>query len=92
MKPFLSVFHAKAHDFKCEVGELCYVIIKTEHLQMNVKTFSALLLLFCYSYASSEKISARDCYLQVLSGAENLNFLSKLSADDYDSDISDEEL
>lgn len=29
MKPFLSVFHAKAHDFKCEVGELCYVIIKT---------------------------------------------------------------
>ncbi len=45
MKPFLSVFHAKAHDFKCEVGELCYVIIKTEHLQMNVKTFSALLLL-----------------------------------------------
>ncbi len=46
MKPFLSVFHAKAHDFKCEVGELCYVIIKTEHLQMNVSTFSVLLLSF----------------------------------------------
>ncbi len=49
MKPFLSVFHAKAHDFKFEVGELCHVIIKTEHLQMNVKTFSALLYIFFYS-------------------------------------------
>ncbi len=51
MKPFLSVFHAKAHDFKFEVGELCYVIIKTEHLQMNVKTFSALLLLYIFFYS-----------------------------------------
>ncbi len=39
-------------------------------------------------------VQARDCYLQVLSGAENINFLNKLSADDYDSDfdISDDEL
>lgn len=39
------------------------------------------------------RVQARDCYLQVLSGAEN-NFLNKLSADDYDSDfeISDDEL
>lgn len=26
MKPFLSVFHAKAHDFKCEVRKHYYVI------------------------------------------------------------------
>lgn len=40
------------------------------------------------------RVQARDCYLQVLSGAENLNFLNKLSADDYDSDfeMSDDEL
>ncbi|KAF4104369.1 uncharacterized protein LOC131554108 [Onychostoma macrolepis] len=39
------------------------------------------------------RVQARDCYLQVLSGAEN-NLLNKLSADDYDSDfeISDDEL
>lgn len=38
------------------------------------------------------RVQARDCYLQVLSGAENN--LNKLSADDYDSDfeISDDEL
>ncbi|KAL0148625.1 hypothetical protein M9458_056065 [Cirrhinus mrigala] len=40
------------------------------------------------------RVQARDCYLQVLSGAENTNFLNKSSADDYDSDfeISDDEL
>ncbi|RXN10072.1 ATP-binding cassette sub-family D member 3 [Labeo rohita] len=40
------------------------------------------------------RVQARDCYLQVLSGAENTNFLNKPSADDYDSDfeISDDEL
>ncbi|GAA6096742.1 uncharacterized protein LOC124379646 isoform X1, partial [Tachysurus ichikawai] len=32
------------------------------------------------------RVQARDCYLHVLSGAENINFLNKLSADDYDSD------
>ena len=26
MKPFLSVFHAKAHDFKCEVNKYYHVI------------------------------------------------------------------
>ncbi|KAL0172464.1 hypothetical protein M9458_032775, partial [Cirrhinus mrigala] len=40
------------------------------------------------------RVQARDCYLPVLSGAENTNFLNKSSADDYDSDfeISDDEL
>ncbi|GAA6079205.1 uncharacterized protein LOC124379646 isoform X1 [Tachysurus ichikawai] len=32
------------------------------------------------------RVQARDCYLHVLSGAENINFLNKSSADDYDSD------
>ncbi|RXN03281.1 ATP-binding cassette sub-family D member 3 [Labeo rohita] len=40
------------------------------------------------------RVQARDCYLQVLSGAVHTNFLNKSSADDYDSDfeISDDEL
>ncbi|RXN35689.1 ATP-binding cassette sub-family D member 3 [Labeo rohita] len=43
---------------------------------------------------SDMRVQARDCYLQVLSGAENTNLLNKSSADDYDSDfeISDDEL
>ncbi|XP_026104409.1 uncharacterized protein LOC113075981 [Carassius auratus] len=40
------------------------------------------------------RVQARDCYLQVLTGAENTNFFNQLSADDYNSDfdISDDEL
>ncbi|KAI5101618.1 hypothetical protein C0J45_8821 [Silurus meridionalis] len=42
------------------------------------------------------RVQARDCYLHVLSGAENINFLNKSSADDYDSESdfenSDDEL
>jgi hypothetical protein len=30
MKPFLSVFHAKAHDFKCEVSNHCRGSFGTE--------------------------------------------------------------
>ncbi|XP_067222561.1 uncharacterized protein [Chanodichthys erythropterus] len=32
------------------------------------------------------KVQARDCYLQVLSGEGNINFLYSASADEYDSD------
>ncbi|KAF3854447.1 hypothetical protein F7725_022502 [Dissostichus mawsoni] len=35
---------------------------------------------------TERKLQARACYLQVLSGAENVNFLHRASADDYDSD------
>lgn len=40
------------------------------------------------------EMSARDCYLQVLAGAEDMNFLQNATADDFDSEseISDEEL
>ncbi|XP_051997376.1 uncharacterized protein LOC127654291 [Xyrauchen texanus] len=40
------------------------------------------------------KVRARDCYLQVLSGAENISFLYNASSDEYDSDydISDDGL
>ncbi|KAG1933624.1 si:dkey-29d5.2 [Pimephales promelas] len=40
------------------------------------------------------KVQARDCYLQVLSGAENISFLDNASSDEYDSDddISDDGL
>ncbi|XP_073672422.1 uncharacterized protein [Paramisgurnus dabryanus] len=32
------------------------------------------------------KVLARDCYLQVLSGSENINFLENSSSDEYESD------
>ncbi|KAJ4923046.1 hypothetical protein JOQ06_019526 [Pogonophryne albipinna] len=35
---------------------------------------------------TERKLQARACYLQVWSGAENVNFLHRDSADDYDSD------
>ncbi|KAI9523548.1 hypothetical protein NQZ68_026490 [Dissostichus eleginoides] len=35
---------------------------------------------------TERKLQARACYLQVLSGAENVNFLHRASANDYDSD------
>ncbi|KAI9514142.1 hypothetical protein NQZ68_035606 [Dissostichus eleginoides] len=35
---------------------------------------------------TERKLQARACYLQVLSGAENVNFLHRASADDYDYD------
>ncbi|KAI9514156.1 hypothetical protein NQZ68_035620 [Dissostichus eleginoides] len=35
---------------------------------------------------TERKLPARACYLQVLSGAENVNFLHRASADDYDYD------
>ncbi|KAI9532229.1 hypothetical protein NQZ68_033853 [Dissostichus eleginoides] len=35
---------------------------------------------------TERKLQARACYLQVLSGAENVNFLHRASVDDYDSD------
>ncbi|XP_046696033.1 uncharacterized protein LOC124379646 isoform X2 [Silurus meridionalis] len=42
------------------------------------------------------RVQARNCYLHVLSGAENINLLNKSSADDYDSESdfenSDDEL
>lgn len=40
------------------------------------------------------RMSTRDCYLQVLTGAEDINFLQNATADDFDSDseISDDEL
>ncbi|XDV42699.1 hypothetical protein PO909_011316 [Leuciscus waleckii] len=40
------------------------------------------------------KLQARDCYLHILSGAEDINFLYSVSADEYDSDyeISDDGL
>ncbi|KAI4799985.1 hypothetical protein KUCAC02_016523 [Chaenocephalus aceratus] len=35
---------------------------------------------------TERKLQARACYLQVLSGAEHMNFLHRASADEYDSD------
>lgn len=43
MKPFLSVFHAKAHDFKCEVRKQYHVIVS---LYQNTKSFNHLWIVF----------------------------------------------
>lgn len=45
MKPFLSVFHAKAHDFKCEVRKPYPVIVLLYHQHMDATLICALYLL-----------------------------------------------
>ncbi|XP_042577261.1 uncharacterized protein LOC122136760 [Cyprinus carpio] len=181
MRPFLSVFHAKAHDFKCEVkwsgayedgagltlGEeveqcnafLSRIAVTTKAgrtdmltlmamrwnqqkfrnlaisltrqyqktrkaLQSQLRNLESLKAQFAVTESQLEdwvsdvkewaddspcglseeglkglqsiilrkqqvremKVQARDCYLQVLSGEGNINFLYSASADEYDSD------
>lgn len=46
MKPFLSVFHAKAHDFKCEVSN-CYHVTESLYVKTSIPPRQHWLVITC---------------------------------------------
>ena len=47
MTPFLSTFHAKSHDFKCEVNKRLHVIVLLNHINSSWMSTSSVNCICC---------------------------------------------
>lgn len=78
MKPFLSVFHAKAHDFKCEVMEHYHMMVLLHQQNIDFNLICALYLLL---YTSSQvNLSGNHQHGAGLTLGEEVRYMMSLGA------------